>query len=154
MNILELPVLGSQQNQMEKIYSLLSDRSLRSFEGFDLGILELDKDSCIYYYFLNQENENYHYLWDLVIPHALGCLLVFDWLDPKSIERNLRTIDYIEGRFSTPLHICSLPAESDIPDDLIREELEMNGERRLYPFDPGSKDSAKQILLQVLRSDS
>jgi len=150
MNILELPVLGSHQDQTEKIYTLLADQPLRNFEGFDLGVLELDKDLQIYFYFMNQENENYHYLWDLIIPHAVGCLLVFNWLDAQSIELNLRTIEYIEGRFSTPLHICSLPADSDIPDDLIKEELEMNGKRRLYTFDPESKDSVKHILSQVL----
>ena len=150
MNILELPVLGSRHNQTEKIFTLLSNQPLRNFEGFDLGVLDLDKDLQVYFYFLNQESENFHYLWDLIIPHAIGCLLVFNWQDAQSIELNLRTIEYIEGRFSTPLHICSLPTNSDIPDDLIKEELEMNGKRRLYTLNPESKESVKQILLQVL----
>lgn len=154
MTILEIPVLGSHQNHAEKIYSLLSEQSLRNFEGFNLGVVKLDKDLFIYFYFLIQENESYHYLWDLLIPHAIGCLLVFDWHEPQSIERNLRTIEYIEGRFSTPLHICSLPAENDIPDDLIKEELEMNGKRQVYNFNPTSKESVKQILLQVLKFNS
>jgi len=154
MNILELPVLGSQRDQTEKFYTLLSDQPLRNFEGFDLGVLELDKDLHIYLYFINQENDNYHYLWDLIFPHAIGCLLVFSWLDAQSVELNLRTIEYIERRFSTPLHICSLPAESNVPDELIKEELEMSGKRRLYTFDPNSKDSVKDILLEVISAES
>jgi signal recognition particle receptor subunit beta len=150
MSILELPVIGSRQNNIEKIYSLLSDQPLRNFEGMDLGILKLEDDSQVYFYFFSQDNDNYHYLWDLVIPHAIGCILLFDWQDPQSIERNLRTLEYLEERFTTPLHICSLPAENDIPDDLIREELEAKGTRFLHTFDPASKESAKEILLQVI----
>ncbi len=152
MNIIELPVIGSRHNRIEDIYHLFSEHSLRNFEGMDLGILDLDNENQIYFYFLCQENEQYHYLWDLVIPHAIGCILIFDWLDPRSIENNLQTIEYIEERFSTPLHICSLPAENDIPDDLIKEELEVHGNRHLYTFDPTSIDSAKEILLHLLES--
>ncbi len=152
MNIIELPVIGSRHNQTENIFSLLSDLSLRNFEGMDLGIVDLEKQCQIYFYFLTQENDQYHYLWDLVIPHAMACILIFDWQDPRSIEKNLQTIEYIEQRFSTPLHICSLPAENDIPDDLIKEELEVHGNRSLHTFDPNSKDSAKEVLLQLFKS--
>ena len=154
MNIIELPVIGSRHNQTENIFSLLSDLTLRNFEGMDLGIVDLDPQNQIFFYFLSQDNEQYHYLWDLIIPHAIGCILIFDWQDPRSIEKNLQTIEYIEERFSTPLHICSLPAENDIPDDLIKEELEVHGNRQLHTFDPTSKESAKAIILRLLESQN
>ena len=153
MNIIEIPVIGSRHNQTENLYYLLSNQSLRNFEGMDMGRLDLDKMNQIYFYFLSQENEQYHNLWDLIIPHAIGCILIFDWLDPRSIENNLQTIEYIEERFTTPLHICSLPAENDIPDDLIKEELEVRGNRHIYTFDPTDKESAKEILLRLLQSN-
>jgi len=154
MNIIEIPVIGSRHNQTENIFSLLSDLSLRNFEGMDLGIVNLDEYNQIYFYFLSQENDQYHYLWDLLIPHAPGCILIFDWQDPRSIEKNLQTIEYIEERFCTPLHICSLPAENDIPDNLIKEELEIHGNRQLHSFDPTSKESAKEILHHLINSQS
>lgn len=154
MNIIELPVIGNRYNQIESLFSLLSENSLRNFEGLDLGIIDLDQDNQIYFYFFSQENEHYHYLWDLIIPHAMGCILIFDWQDPRSIENNLQTIEYIEERFSTPLHICSLPAENDIPDDLIKEELGTHPNRWLYTFDPSSKESAKKMLLQLLENQN
>jgi hypothetical protein len=152
MDILELPILGSRNNNKEKFYSLLTDKPLRNFEGFDLGHLNLGDDLSVYMYFLNQENENYHYLWDIIFPHVIGCILICDWSDPLSIEQNLKSIEYIDHHFNTPLHICSLPGTSDLPDSFIQEELELTGNRYLYTFDPESKDSAKNILMGILNT--
>lgn len=154
MNIIEIPVIGSRNNQIEKFFYLLSNNSLRNFEGLDLGILHLDSNFQVYFYFLNQDNEQYYYIWDLVIPHAPGCILIFNWEDPRSIESNLKTIEYVEKRFLTPLHICSLPSYQDIPDDLIKEELQIHGNRRIYTFDPERKDSAKEILRGVFDNNN
>jgi hypothetical protein len=98
---------------------------------------------------MNLENESYQYLWDIIIPHALGCVFICEWRDHQSVDDNLRTIEYLERRFSTPLHICSLPASEDVPESFINEELQQ-GQRNLYSFDPENKESAKEILLSVL----
>jgi hypothetical protein len=150
MNIIEVPVIGSRSSGKEKIYTLLSGDALRNFEGFDLGLLNLDEENFLYFYFMNIENETYHYLWDIIIPHAVGCVLICEWRDHQSVDDNLKTIEYLERRFSTPLHICSLPASDEVPESFINEELEHNGQRKLYSFDPESKESAKDILLKVL----
>jgi hypothetical protein len=150
MNVLEIPVIGNRDSEKEKIYTLLSDMPLRNFLGLDFGLLNLDEEIALYFYFLNQENENYLYLWDIIIPHAIGCILICNWRDPQSIEENLKTIEYIEQRFSTPLHICSLPTDEELPNDIIKEELEQSGDRKSYLFDPKSKKSVKDILTRVI----
>jgi hypothetical protein len=152
MNIIELPVIGSRYSGKEKFFSLLSGDALRNFEGFDLGLLKLDEENSLYFYFINMENENYQYLWDIIIPHAVGCLLICEWRDHQSVDDNLKTIEYLEMKFSTPLHICSLPASDDVPESFINEELEHGSQRKLYSFDPESKNSVKDILLKVLES--
>jgi len=76
MNILEIPVIGSRKSEKENLYSLLSDQPLRKFEGLDVGSLPLSADLELYLYFLNQEDDNYLYLWDLIIPYAIGCIVV------------------------------------------------------------------------------
>jgi hypothetical protein len=151
MNIIELPVIGSRESGKEKLFTLLSDNSLRNFEGFDLGLIQLDDDNAIYFYFLNMENETYQYLWDIIIPHSVGCVLICEWQDHQSVDDNLKTIDYLERRFSTPLHICSLPVTEEVPESFINEELDQ-GQRNLSSFDPQSKESAKEILLKVLEN--
>ena len=150
MNIIEVPVIGSRSSGKEKIYTLLSGDALRNFEGFDLGLLKLDEENFLYFYFMNIENETYHYLWDIIIPHAVGCVLICEWRDHQSVDDNLKTIEYLERRFSTPLHICSLPPSDEVPESFINEELEHGGQRKLYSFDPENKESAKDILLNVL----
>lgn len=151
MNIIELPVIGSRDSKKEKLYTSLSENALRNFEGFDLGYLELDDKNALHFYFMNMENETYKYLWDIIIPHAVGCLLICEWRDHQSVDDNLKTIEYLESRFSTPLHICSLPASEEVPESLINEELS-KGQRNLYSFDPESKESVKDILLKVLEN--
>ena len=103
---------------------------------------------------MNMENDNFRYLWDLIIPHALGCILVCEWRDHQSIDENLKIIEYLEKRFSTILHICSLPAGEEIPEPYLNEELQKHGQRKLYSFDPAEKESVKNILLQVLESQA
>jgi len=152
MNIIEIPVFGSQSSEKEKLYTLLSGDALRNFEGFDLGLLKLDEENFLYFYFMNVENENYRYLWDIIIPHALGSILICEWRNHQSVDENLKVIEYLERRFATSLHICSLPAGGEVPDTYINEELEHGGQRKLYTFDPESKESAKNILLKVLDS--
>ena len=149
MNIIELPVIGSRNSGKEKIYTLLSGNPLRNFEGFDLGLLKLDDENSINFYFMNLENANYQYLWDIIIPHSVGCLMICEWKDHQSVDDNLNSIEYVETRFSTPLHVCSLPASEEVPESFIKEEL-AHGSRKLYSFDPDNKESAKEILLSVL----
>lgn len=150
MNILEIPVIGSRNSGKEKFFTLLSKDALRNFEGFDLGLLKLNEDNIIHFYFLNMENESHRYLWDIIIPHAVGCLLVCEWRDHQSVDDNLKIIDYLEQRFSTSIHICSLPASEEVPESYIKDELAQGGQRNLYSLDPESKDSVKDILIKVL----
>lgn len=150
MNIIEIPIIGSRNCGKEKLFTLLSQEALRNFEGFDLGLLKLDEENSLYFYFMNMENESYRYLWDIIVPHTAGCILICEWHDHQSIDDNLKTIDFLERRFSTPLYICSLPASDEVPESYINEELEQGGQRKLYSFDPESKESAKKILLEVL----
>jgi hypothetical protein len=152
MNIIEIPVIGSRYSEKESFYTLLSPDALRNFEGFDLGLLKLDEETILHFYFMNTENDTYRYLWDIIIPHAVGCLLICEWRDHQSVDDNLKTIDYLERRFSTSIHICSLPASEEVPESFINEELEHGGQRKLYSFDPKSKDSVKDILLKVLEN--
>jgi hypothetical protein len=154
MNIIEIPVIGSRYSEKEKFYTLLSGDTLRNFEGFDLGLLKLDEDNFLYFYFMNMENDNFRYLWDIIIPHAIGCILVCEWRDHQSIDDNLKIIEYLERRFSTSLHICSLPAAEDVPESLINEELQQSGQRKLYLFEHENKEAVKNILIQVLDSQT
>ena len=114
----------------------------------------MDEENYLYFYFMNMENETYRYLWDIIIPHAVGCVLICEWRDHQSVDENLKTIDYLERRFSTSLHICSLPASEEVPESFINEELAHGAQRILHPFDPESKDSVKDILIKVIDSKS
>jgi hypothetical protein len=151
MKIIELPVIGSRSSQKENLYNLLCENALRNFEGFDLGLLKLDEEYAIHFYFMNMENENYYYLWDIILPHAIGCVLVCEWQNHQSVDINLKTIEYLERRFSTPLYICSIPANEEVPESFINEELQ-KGQRKLFSFNPENKESAKEILISVLES--
>jgi hypothetical protein len=144
MNILEIPVIGSRRNEIERFYSLLSDQPLRKFEGLDVGYLHLGNSEAIYFYFLDQEDEDYFYLWDLIIPHAIGCVVLCDMGNTEIFEKNVEIIEHLKSNYNTPLHICSLPvAEAAPPEDT---------EQEFIYFDPQDKESVKTILLKILDS--
>ena len=147
MNILEIPVIGNRRNDIEKFYSLLSDQPLRKFEGLDVGYLHLENSIAIYFYFLDQENEDYFYLWDLIIPHAIGCVVLCDMGNSEIFEKNVETIERLKKSYHTPLHICSFPVDGETV-----VELPVNAEQEFLYFDPQDKESVKTILLKVLDS--
>jgi signal recognition particle receptor subunit beta len=152
MNILEIPVIGSRKSEKEKIYSLLSDQPLRKFEGLDVGCLRLNKDLEIYFYFLNQEDDNYLYLWDLIIPYAIGCIVVCDPSNPEIFKRNMEIIKKLESDYSIPLNLCSISELHSEQD--IAEEKHPQGEsnREFQYFNPQEKKSAKDILIKLIDS--
>jgi hypothetical protein len=149
--ILEIPIIGSRSTGKEKFYSLLSNTPLRNFQGLKFGCINLDQNHDIYLYFLNQENETYYYLWDLIIPHAIGCLVVCDWDNQEIFESNLEVLEKLEEQYSTPIHICVVePQNNSLHKKLLEEGLLLNQNRKLLFFNPEEKKSAKKILLDML----
>jgi signal recognition particle receptor subunit beta len=153
MNILEIPVIGSRKSEKESLYSLLSNQPLRKFEGLDVGSLTLSKDLELYLYFLNQEDDNYLYLWDLIIPYAMGCIVVCDPSIPEIFTRNVEIIEKLESDYTTPLLLCSiseLPDEQNNSNDMPPPE---HSNRKFQYFNPQDKKSAKDILIRLLESE-
>jgi len=150
MNILEVPVIGSRKNDKEKLFTLLSDRAIRKFEGLDVGFLQLSSNLGIYFYFLNQENEEYYYLWDLIIPHAIGCIVICDLSNSEIFAKNVKVIQYLEQRYQTPLHICALPVHGLEPTILKTKGFNETQGREFQYFNPKSKDTVKKILLKII----
>ncbi len=152
MKVLEIPIIGSRKSEKEKIFTLLSDKPLRKFEGLDVGFLDLGNDYFIYFYFLNQESEDYLYLWDIILPYAPGCIVVCDFGNTEIFSRNVEIIEMLRSRFETPLHICSLPVEGEEPAVLRSGLLAENGQKEYQFFDPKDKNSVKLILQSLLDS--
>ena len=150
MNIIEIPVIGSRKSEKETIFTLLGETPLRKFEGMNVGFLKLDDDHAIYFYFLNQENEEYFYLWDLILPHAAGCLVICEMSNTNIFEKNVETIEYLKKHYATPVHICSLPVEGEEPSILKLDFDKDEEQQRFLYLDPQDKNSAKSILLQIL----
>lgn len=150
MNVIEIPVIGSRRSEKERLFTLLSDQPLRKFEGLDAGYLSLADDVDILLYFMNQESEDYYYLWDLIIPRALGVLIVCDLGTPEIFEKNVETIEFVKKRYGTSLFVCSLPVQGEEPAVLKSGELAPDDIAEFMYFDPDSKASAKNVLLKML----
>jgi hypothetical protein len=152
MDILEIPVIGSRKSEKEILFSLLSDKPLRKFEGLDTGILHLNEDLEIYFYFLNQEDDNYTYLWDLIIPYAIGCIVICNPSNPEIFEKNVEVIESLETRYNTPIYPCTIVnGEQDSPV-LAENDQQADTERKFLHLNPKEKSSAKNILLTLINS--
>jgi hypothetical protein len=152
MKVLEIPVIGSRKSEKEKLFTLLANKPLRKFEGLDIGFMELREAHFIYFYFLNQESEDYYYLWDLILPFAPGCIVVCDFGNTEIFSRNVEIIELLRKRYDTPLHICSLPVAGEEPAALNSGILKENGQKEFHYFNPRDKNSAKDILQSLLSS--
>ena len=152
MNVLEIPVIGSRKSAKEQIFTLLSQQNLRKFEGLDVGCLDLSNNFTIYFYFLHQEDENYYYLWDLIIPYSLACLVVCDVSNIDIFEKNLEIIKNLEKKFTAPLYISYLSVSGEQPGFFKEKAQEFKEKREFIEFNPQDKKSAKDLLLRVLNS--
>ena len=152
MNILEIPVIGSRKSDKESLFTLLSDSPLRKFEGLDIGYLPLNPDQAIYFYFINQESDEYKYLWDLIIPHAIGCLVMCDLENAEIFEKNVETIEYLKDRYSRNIYICSLPVQGEEPSVIKSKGLLPDQVAEFMYFDPQKKSSAKEVISRILES--
>jgi hypothetical protein len=152
MDILEIPVIGSRKSEKEILFSLLSDQRLRKFEGLDAGILHLTKDLEIYFYFLNQEDDNYTYLWDLIIPYAIGCIVICDPSNPEIFEKNVEVIESLEKQYNTPIYLCDIADDKEDSHVLAEKDQPTDTDREFLHLNPQEKKSAKNILLKLIDS--
>jgi hypothetical protein len=103
---------------------------------------------------LNQENEEHLYLWDLIIPRSIGCLVVCDLGNTEIFEKNVEVIERMKERYSTDLYICSLPVEGEEPAVLKSKGLVPDDVTEFLYFNPQDKKSAKTILLSIVNPDN
>jgi hypothetical protein len=153
MNVIEIPVIGSWKSEKESIFTLLSDRPLRKFEGLDVGYLPLGSDLAVYFYFINQESEDYKYLWDLIIPRAIGCVVICDLENAEIFEKNVEVIEFLKDRYSSTLYICSLPVQGEEPAVLKSKGVLPDDIAEFMFFDPKDKSTAKNILQNIVNFD-
>lgn len=153
MDILEIAVIGSKDSKKENLYSLLSDTPIRNFQGLNFGALTLAENLQIFLYFLNQEDDTYTYLWDLIIPHTYCCLILIEWDQEEVFGETIKLIERMEQKFQTPLHICSFKPENNINPLLIEHSFNLNDNQKFVFFDPSDKDSAKKVLKTLLVCD-
>ena len=152
MNILEIPVFGDTSTETEKLFSLLTEKPLRNFHGLNFGNLKLDNDLSVYLYFLNQEKENYFYLWDLIIPHSICSIVICDWRNEEAFKANLKAIEHIKNRFKTPLQICAIKTEESAPAFVKQSGINFDDDDQILFLDTQNKESAKKILLKAIES--
>jgi hypothetical protein len=153
MNILEIAVIGSKESNKEKLFTLLCDTPIRNFQGLDFGALPLDDDMQLYFYFMNKEQDNYYYLWDLIIPHAYCCLLLIEWENEELFAETIKVIELLEQKYKTPLHVCAFKPDESINELLTDHSFKFNKNRHFLFFDPTDKESAKKVLMNLLNTD-
>ena len=130
----------------------MSDQPLRKFEGLDAGILHLSKDLEIYFYFLNQEDDNYTYLWDLIIPYAIGCIVICDPSNPEIFEKNVELIESLETHYNTPIYPCVIADGKEDSPVFAEKDQQADTERNFLHLNPKEKKSAKNVLLKLIDS--
>ena len=138
MNIFEVVVLTDNYLNFQEAIDRLNDQPLRSLEGMDFKRLPLDKDTEIYLYVFDHETESYLHLWDLIIPHAVGVMLVFDWMNELAGSRYMDTLSYLEKRFDTPVTVVQAGPADSLPEVLQG--------KRVITVQPDDKESLKQAL--------
>lgn len=149
MQIVEIPVVVNESIDCAALFSSIGQSELRRYEGMDFSSVQLDESHQVYFYFLDQAKPQYHYLWDMIIPHSPGCLVVCDWKNKDILDQSMKSLEYLENRFSTPAYACVLGTPDSLPESLKESGFTLGSDKRLRFLTTSDKESVKKVLAGI-----
>ncbi len=149
----EIPPLRTEAS-MTSAGKRVDDRALLAEKttttvALDFGRITVD-DSIRLYLFGTPGQERFEFMWDDLVKGALGAIVI---ADTRRLEDCYSAIDYYEVR-SIPI-VVAINQFSDAPQhrlDQVREALNVAASVPVVRFDARDKESAKQVLLTLLRN--
>ncbi|MBN1171603.1 MAG: ATP/GTP-binding protein [Micromonosporaceae bacterium] len=116
--------------------------------AMDFGRITISKD-LILYLFGTPGQTRFWFMWDEICRGAIGAVVI---VDTRRVEDSFAPIDFFESR-GIP-YLVAVNCFDGAPYyemDEIREALTINPEVPLMPCDARTRESAKQVLISVVR---
>ncbi|MGD9900690.1 MAG: hypothetical protein AB7T22_16315 [Calditrichaceae bacterium] len=150
-DILEIPVICDESADAIEFIKVLTDKKERSYSGFRLFEYEVEKNKSIYFYLLEDADNNGNLeIWDRIIPKSPLSLFFFR-TDVKIIDTPLAgTYDFYTKRYETPAVFLS--RRSDNQDVKFQDDILQTAGERVFFYDPDSVESQKEVLVKTLQS--
>ncbi|ACO04099.1 MAG TPA: GTP-binding protein [Persephonella sp.] len=119
--------------------------------AMDFGRITID-DNHVLYLFGTPGQERFDFMWDILGKGMVGLVVLVDSTDPSTFHEARKIINYFESRYPAPFVVgCNkqdLKGAWD-PQD-IRIALDLNDDVKVLPLVALSKESVKNILLELL----
>ncbi len=119
--------------------------------AMDFGRITID-DNHVLYLFGTPGQERFDFMWDILGKGMVGLVVLVDSTDPSTFHEARKIINYFESRYPAPFVVgCNkqdLKGAWD-PQD-IRIALDLNEDIKVLPLVALSKESVKNILLELL----
>jgi signal recognition particle receptor subunit beta len=146
---------------LSEIDVVLTERKIKSEEersvkeettvAMDFGKLTIEKD-LVLYLFGTPGQERFDFMWQILGEGALGVVVMVDSTDGENIRKARRIIDFFYTEIGTTYVVAA--NKQDLPNawppEFIRSYLDLDESIRVIPCVATEKESAKNVLLELL----
>ncbi|WP_030624248.1 GTP-binding protein [Streptomyces sclerotialus] len=116
--------------------------------AMDFGRITLRED-LVLYLFGTPGQDRFWFLWDELATGALGAVVL---ADTRRLEDSFAAIDYFERRgIPFTVAVNCFEGADRYPAETVREALDLDPEVSVVDCDAREKDSARDVLIEVVR---
>ncbi len=153
MRVGEILIVGPKSVKKEALLQRLCDRVEIQKKGIQVGWLSLDNEMLLQFYGIHWNRFAKSYAWELLVPKALGVIVLFDWDRPETVQTAEEIVEYFQGNFRIPILTASNIEEESTEKIAIRAyrgglPLNKNSRFALYRLD--QSDSIRQLIVDLV----
>lgn len=139
----------------ERKISSLGERSVKEITtvAMDFGRITVD-DELVLYLFGTPGQKRFDFMWEILSEGMLGFVVIVDSTRPETFREARSILETFRAYAPTPYVVAANKQDKDEVWDMIdiRHALRLDPKVKLLPCVATSKESVKQVLLELLYS--
>jgi signal recognition particle receptor subunit beta len=146
-SVSEIPVVRTERKITDETRNVKNQTTV----AMDFGRITIDKDLALYL-FGTPGQKRFDFMWEILSEGMLGFVVLIDSSRPETFREARRILDTFRSYSNTPFVIAANKQDDEDawPADDLKIALGLDSNVRVLPCIATSKESVKNILLELL----
>ncbi len=146
-SVSEIPVVRTERKITDDTRNVKHQTTV----AMDFGRITIDKDLALYL-FGTPGQKRFDFMWEILSEGMLGFVVLIDSSRPETFREARRILDTFRSYSNTPFVIAANKQDDDDawPAEDLKVALGLDSNARVLPCIATSKESVKNILLELL----
>ena len=146
-SVSEIPVVRTERKITDETRNVKNQTTV----AMDFGRITIDKDLALYL-FGTPGQKRFDFMWEILSEGMLGFVVLIDSSRPETFREARRILDTFRSYSNTPFVIAANKQDDEDawPAEDLKIALGLDSNVRVLPCIATSKDSVKNILLELL----